>query len=581
VRRLRPTWVALDVQQAAHQEHESAERISRLSTRALEIFEPALASVTRRGRPPRCAHDDDETPLLRALLEVATALLAHVSFRRPAVREIVVGAWRRLSREHGVTQPRFCSALAIPARTLRSWIARLPHSPAAVAAPIEPVVAPDPSPRPPRKRPPRRARFGFDVTLPDTQLAADTTDLRAFGVRLKLVAAQDIGGRDQDLFDAVVVDDHESAELVRDVLERALRGHAGAQALTDQGTPYMAALVADALDALDVEHAPQKEAHPQGKATIERAFSTIKSIAAPLLAITDKLALAIPALRDTVLATSVARLVVAALLRAYQHGARAARRASDARGPIDDTTLSQLAAESRERARATERSARLLLTHVHELFGISKPLRSFVDSLRRYPLTVLRDAERALSSQVHRADIHDRASYFAAIVRRLHDEHRKTLARANADAIQDARLRAQISDHEHRIAQWNANPAHWMRDALHALASHWIPARRELLFGGVGLGLKWLTLALARLSEIHGTVAARDIAQALLADFTRAQLDRLGPDGVAAIHSLVARHIDSLDANLPSAPLAASAPSAMLPIARENRRSSPSGRLRI
>ena len=46
-----------------------------------------------------------------------------------------------------------------------------------------------------RDRGPRRPRFGFDVVLPQTQIGADTTDLNAFGVPLKLVAAQDIGGR--------------------------------------------------------------------------------------------------------------------------------------------------------------------------------------------------------------------------------------------------------------------------------------------------------------------------------------------------------------------------------------------------
>ena len=80
-------------------------------------------------------------------------------------------------------------------------------------APVSPV-APPPEKKRPKKLSPRRPRFGFDVTLPDTQVATDTTDLEAFGVSLKLVAAQDVGGRDQDLFDSIIVDNRESADHV-------------------------------------------------------------------------------------------------------------------------------------------------------------------------------------------------------------------------------------------------------------------------------------------------------------------------------------------------------------------------------
>jgi len=95
------------------------------------------------------------------------------------------------------------------------------------------------------------------VTLPETQYAADTTDLCAFGVPLKLVAAQDIGGRDEMLFGAVIVDESESAAHVVQVLAEALAGYSGAQVLTDQGTPYMAEAMKRAMDELTIEHAPQ------------------------------------------------------------------------------------------------------------------------------------------------------------------------------------------------------------------------------------------------------------------------------------------------------------------------------------
>jgi hypothetical protein len=142
---------------------------------------------------------------------------------------------------------------------------------------------------------------------------------------LKLVAAQDVGGRDQDLLDSVIIDDHESAELVASVLTDALTGAQGAQVIVDQGTPYMAR-------------------------------------------ITDGIGQSFPRLRDTALAQAAARLVVISILRAYQFGARAATRAIEARGAVDPDELARRAADHRNEARATEISARLLLGHVHDLY---------------------------------------------------------------------------------------------------------------------------------------------------------------------------------------------------------------------
>jgi hypothetical protein len=54
-------------------------------------------------------------------------------------------------------------------------------------------------------------------------------------------------------------------------------------------------------------------------------------------------------------------------LRAYQAGARATRRACEARCTLSDEVLGARAAEAREQARADDRSARLLLGQIHEL----------------------------------------------------------------------------------------------------------------------------------------------------------------------------------------------------------------------
>ena len=145
-----------------------------------------------------------------------------------------MGAWLPLSTAlPSLTKTAFCKARSLPERTLRSWLA---HPPVARTTPTPPSP-----PSPPPHRPQLRPRFRFDVHLPGTQVGADTTDLSVFGVPLKLVGVQDIGGRDSRLFDSVVIDTRECADHVVDALRVVLRDCPGIQALTDQGTPYMAA----------------------------------------------------------------------------------------------------------------------------------------------------------------------------------------------------------------------------------------------------------------------------------------------------------------------------------------------------
>jgi hypothetical protein len=120
-----------------------------------------------------------------------------------------------------------------------------------------------------------------------------------------------------------------------------------------------------ALEALVIEHAPQREADPQAKSPLERAFRTVKSAAAALLALTNRLATALPTLCDPELGKSATRILLTCLLRTYQAGARATRTALEPRDGLDLETLTRAAEASREQARATERSRRLLLDHIH------------------------------------------------------------------------------------------------------------------------------------------------------------------------------------------------------------------------
>src|SRR5512138_1486800 len=234
--RIRPDWLAIGVTEAARAEGLNPERISRLASRVQGLWQAILETHSHRGRPTSQPTGDDELGMLRALLAVATPLLAQVNFKKPALRALVVGAWLRLRTESPqLTQERFCETLALPTRTLRSWLENSPKEHQPLVDPKPPYnTAPKRNTKP---RKPRRPRFGFELVIPDTQIGADTTDLTAFGVPLKLVAAQDIGGRDESLFDAVVVDDHESAQHVIDVITAAIAGREGMQVITDQGTP--------------------------------------------------------------------------------------------------------------------------------------------------------------------------------------------------------------------------------------------------------------------------------------------------------------------------------------------------------
>jgi hypothetical protein len=384
-------------------------------------------------------------------------------------------------------------------------------------------------------------------------------------VPLKLIAAQDIGGRDRDLLDAVIVDDHECSAHVVDVIKAALGGQSGLQVITDQGTPYLADATQDALEALEADHAPQREADPLGKATIERAFGTVKSIARPLLSLTDRLAQVLPQLARVELAKPITVLLITALLRAYQAGARAAGRADTARATIDEQTLISLAAHSRDQARAQDRSARLLLTRVHCVYRLNGPLQPLIRTLRPFGIEALQRAERAFAPNAHRDDIRDRTAYFAAIVRRCHDDLQceRDKRRRNRETLD--RLE---HDYQRRLAQqaaWRRDPARWLRDALDALCAHWQPHTRSLLCGGVGLGRSWLRGAIARLRELYGDTAATDIAATVFADFQRQWIDRLGPPGLDAIAALLRHHLPPPPTSDPTADCAQRFAAAILP----------------
>ena len=532
VKRLKPAWTVIEIQDAAAELSLSAERVSRIATRAIGMFEPIIATLTRRGRPPQEGASDEaqgELALTRALLAAATSLLGEARIRgSKTFRALVVGAWLRLHAEHALTQARFCNALALPERTLRDWLKR-------PAAP-ERAAQPTPDKPPKRTRPARRGRFGFDVTLPKTQIAGDTTDVKAFGVGLKLTAAQDIGGRDAALLESFVIEPEDNAEHVIEVFTAALTGLAGAQAITDQGTPYMAQATRDALEALQAEHAPQREGHPQGKATIERAFRTVKSIAEPILNLTNRVAELIPQLQNADIAAHSLRLIIASLLRAYQCGARMTREAIQARDGASLQELERLAEQSRQGAIARETSARQFLAHVHELYCIPGSVQSFIRRLRAYPIDVLREAERQFRTQVHRNDIRDRASYYFAIVRTCHEQFVNDQRRVRREQQEQLQRQTQSAQHDALLKRWRAEPDTWLRAALDFLAVQWRDDR--LVCEGHGVGLGYLRASLSLLFTLHDPATAINLALGVWSAFQLATAPPLRAAALLGIHQL-------------------------------------------
>jgi len=471
-----------------------------------------------------------------ALLEVATSLLTKMSLRNSRVRSLLVGAWLRLHGQHpSLTKRAFCQKLALSERTFRQWVSKTSSQSEECNGSV--LVEPKQTKR--RKRSPRRGRFGFEVTVPGLQQAADTTDLSAFGVPLKLMATQDIGGRDANLFDAVIVDDHENAELVSKMFTEALQGKQGVQVLTDQGSPYLANLTRQVLRELGAEHAVQREGMPTDKATVERAFRTVKQILKPLLKVTNKLADCLPDLRSPELAKAGARIVLTAMLRAYQAGARAARVADHARADVSCETLKHVAKQAREQAHKETESARLLLTDIHQLYDIQRPLQKFINGLHLYPLPVLNQAECSFRSQVHRDDIRNRASYFARLVRNHNVDYQRRKAAEDRAQQQSAQHDIDRRARERQLAAWQKSPVEWMQAGLKFLLQQWLPEQRCLVADGLGIGRVAVRGALSHLVEMHGPLATIDITSAILKDFAERNAKNLGEAGTKAIQSVV------------------------------------------
>jgi hypothetical protein len=494
------SWLARPVAQLIPPGGPRPERISRLKAKLASVFADLVEAATRRGRRPRAPGQGARAAVLAALLAVATRLLAlsRVPLRRRAVADELVCAYDRLAAEHGVTAREFCAALALPERTLRAWQHRPPP------APPPPPVPPPPPPAPPDRN---LGRFDLDVTAPDTQLGADTTDLTVLGVDLKLVGVQDLGDRERYLFDAFVVDQRESHELVTQAVADAVAGRDGLQLVTDQGTPYLAEAARAAYDALGVEHAPQREGTPTAKATVERGFGTVKNALAPIVDLLNRIAAAAPSLRQPLLAKHVATLLVATFLRVYAAGRRHLGHPLDGHDP---DVLRTIIEEQREHARAEDRSVRLFLEAIHAEYAMPTSREAFVRAFRRYPFEDLKDAERQFRAYACRCQARVCERYFAAVVRGVHERNRVRRADDRRRRRTDGDQRRARADAERRAAQLAAHPELRLRESLDLLADTWQPDSAGFVHDGQ-LARIWLRRGVADLVAREPITAADHI----------------------------------------------------------------------
>lgn len=512
-----PSWLARPVAQLIPDGGPRADRLSRLKAKLRGVFADLVEAATRRGRRPTTPQES-RAPMLGAMLAIATRLLAlsRVPVRRRAVQDELVCAFDRVRVEHGVSAREFCVALDLSERTFRSWQDRPPPPPPASPPPPPPPVANDRN----------TGRFDLGVTAPGTQLGGDTTDLRVLGIDLKLVGVQDLGDRERHLFEAFEIAERESAALVERVTADAAVGLEGAQFITDQGTPYLAEAAKQAYEAIGVEHAPQREGTPTEKATVERGFGTIKNALAPILALLDRVAAAVPSLQQPDLARHVATLLVATFLRVYAAGRRHLNHPLDGNDP---DVLRTIIEEQRANARAEERSVRLFLEAMHAEYAWPDSSQAFVRAFRRYPLDDLKEAERRLRVRACRCHVRACDRYFAAVVRDVHEIAVARRAVERKQRVAKAQARRSRADDAARARDLEAHPERRLIDGLDVLADTWLPDLGQFI-ADAQIARAWLRRAVEQIlvrepisavdfieMHVRSWAAARSIPQPLCA----------------------------------------------------------------
>ena len=462
------SWLSQPVTELRETDDPVPETISRIKARLLPELERLVARAHRRGRRSSLETGKAELAALhaelactKAALELAASIISTRGIRDTGLQQRIVVAAEDLRRRHQLPFALFCKTLGIPPRTFRSWRSRRSRPPASPPT----VAAPALSPHPSRNE----GRFALELCPPDLQTVADTTAVSAFGVDLRLVATQDPGRRCQDLLSAFAAQTEENADVVVEVITQALAELPGAQLLVDQGTPYLAATTRAACETLELDHEPQKEGAPTEKATLERAFGTIKRLLAPLLDLSHRLAAALPALRRPDLAKAAITILLVTFLRVWR--AASWQRHQGALVENDPAALRDIVQQARDQARADNRSRKLFLQQVHADYHFEQYVSrdAFVRAHRRHALEDIKAAERILRGRACRCGVRRCDLYFAGILRRVAEEGRARRAAEIAARAEQRRRQREQEAHRALDAHLAAHPDQHLVLALDAL----------------------------------------------------------------------------------------------------------------
>lgn len=489
VRAFDPSWLSRPVGALAGEVGIRTERVSRLWRRLLAPFETLLARASTRGRRRRepASTAPGHRAVRDALLAVAAEVIRATGVRKRRLQDLLVATAQRLEAQWKLSRRAFCQSLGISERNLRYWAARK----------ARPAVSPT-TPRPVKPRKPRNeGRFDLHVTLPGIQAMADTTDFSLFDVPLKIVAVQDPGARHERLWEAFAVEEQESSDVVVGVLTEALAEHPGIQLVTDRGSPYLAQATRTALEALEAEHAPAREAAPTGKATLERSFGTVKAALAAVAALTGRIAAALPALRSPELAKAFAKVLLATFLRVYT----AAARAAPADRPADPVILAALAEVQREKARDKMASARTLLASLFERYQFPGSRIRFVRAHAHHHPDDIRDAERRMGHRACRCHAKTCDRYYASILENVARENQPRRVRERRDAVRRAQAAAQAAAAKAREQHRLDHPEDAVVEGLDLIAAMHQPEKARLFADGRGPGTRALRQAIQAIAR--------------------------------------------------------------------------------
>lgn len=477
----------------------SLEWLSRLKSRLQPLFEELVKEATRRGRPKKEEAPSGEIEKLKSLLQVAAAVIAERGVKKRTKRHLIA-AWERLHERFGMSLREFCSSLGLPERTFRTW-RRHPPDP-------QLLLFDPPEEKKPKAK--NEGRFSLDLIAPGVQFMSDTSDWELFGVSLKVMASMDPGLRKRELWKAFDVAVGESSKAILKTLSGL--DLEGRQILTDQGTPYLSDLAREEYEQMGLEHEPQKEGAPTEKAPLERSFRTVKEALEPLARITNKLSEIIPSLKDSRLATSMGKLLIALFLKVYLEGRAHLVHPLEGKDP---QVLEAIVEGQRERARAEERSKRLLLEAIHREFAMERSVTAFVRALKGHALEDIQEAERRLRSKACRCIAKRCDRYFAGILRNVAEEGRAKRERLREEKIKGGREKKKVETLKAQKAFLQEHPLELIQKGLDLQAKWWDPVKKEMpLEGSIGPAYAHLGYAFKKIHQGNPLGAADEIQAA-------------------------------------------------------------------